>query len=161
MIKVIEYHPHYQDQTVEHILEIENDEFLLNLTINDQPDLISIHQSYQIPGGNFWIALDGDNTIVGSIGIFNLGDRIGDMRKLFVKPGYRGVEIGLSELLLQTSLDWATQNGYKKIYLETTTKFAAAIRFYQKHGFKQVEPEHLPGNFPKIKLAELFFVYEL
>jgi N-acetylglutamate synthase-like GNAT family acetyltransferase len=161
MIKIVEYSGSYQDQTVQHILDIENNEFFLNVNLEDQPDLISIEESYQKPGGNFWIALDDKDGIVGTIALFNLGNNFGDLRKLFVKPHYRGEHVGLSEKLLRVLLDWAILNKYKKIYLETTSKFSAAINFYKKHRFEQINVDDLPENFPKIRLAELFFVFDM
>ena len=134
---------------------------MLNLSVRDQPDLSSIEDNYKKPGGNFWIALDDFNEVIGTIALFNLGQNIGDLRKMFVKKEWRGKRLGVADALLKVLLDWCTENKYSKIYLETTSAFAAAIKFYLKNGFTEVQQNELPNNFPIIKVAEFFFVYDI
>lgn len=161
MIQIIEYTNPSHNKVIEHILKIENDEFHLNLTLNDQPDLASIENSYQKQGDNFWLALNESDEVVGTIALFNLGNHIGDLRKMFVKPEYRGKESGVSKNLLDTLINWAVSHHYQKIFLETNSAFKAAMRFYEKNGFQRVAPSQLPSNFPVIKVAEYFYVKEL
>ena len=44
-----------------------------------------------------------------------------------------------------------------EIYLGTTDKFLAAHRFYEKNGFKRIQPELLPTQFPKMKVDSRFY----
>lgn len=160
-IIIKEFDAAYQDNVVDHIQKIENDEFDYDLTLEDQPDLISIEKSYQLDGGNFWIALDEDDAVIGTIGLYNLGDNIGYLRKMFVRPKYRGRHTGLSKKLLDVLLEWAVANKFERIYLETTAAFIAARKFYLKHGFKPIDREDMPDNIPIVKVAEYFFAYDL
>ena len=85
MIEIKEFGPFYQQQVVEHILDIENNEFNMNLTLDMQPDLIDIHLAYQQQRGNFWIAID-NNVIVGTIGIYNLQESAAELREIKRRP---------------------------------------------------------------------------
>lgn len=46
-IFIQEFIPIYQSQVTDHILDIENNEFNMNLTLDMQPDLADIHAMYQ------------------------------------------------------------------------------------------------------------------
>lgn len=159
-MQIFEFETSLQSEVVQHILEIENEEFNLGLTLYDQPDLTDIAASYQLQGGNFWIALD-KGKVIGTIALFNLGNGYGDLRKMFVKQAFRGTEYGLGKHLLNILIAWAITHRYRKIFLETTTRFAAAVRFYQKNDFVEIPPEQLPANFPVIRVAEKFMVRTL
>lgn len=161
MIRFSEYTDSYQDKVVQHIVEILNDEFHLNLFNEELPDLISIKKNYQEGGGNFWIAINETGEVIGTIGLFNLGNNAADLRRMFVKPAYRGKEKGVSKKLLDLLLIFAKDKGFKKIYLESTSVFKAAARFYSKNGFEKVDRTELPDNFPVVRVAEYFFVREL
>lgn len=160
MSKIVEFTKSYQNEVVKHILDIQNNELRLGLSLEDQPDLLSIEENYQKTGGNFWIAIDHDK-VVGTIGLYNLGQNTGDLRKMFVKPDYRGPELGTSKSLLNILIKWTIDNNFENIFLETNSAFKAAIKFYHKNGFKKVEKRQLPPNFPIMKVAESFFVYEI
>lgn len=71
MITIQEFDPIYQSRVTEHILDIENNEFAMNLTLEMQPDLADIRLMYQKQKGNFWIALE-DGEVIGTTGIFFL-----------------------------------------------------------------------------------------
>lgn len=107
------------------------------------------------------MAIDKQDNVIGTIALFNLGLHTGDLRKMFLKKQYRGSDLGISKKLLETLIEWAIANKYEKIFLETNSTFKAAIKFYLKNGFTQVEKNQLPQNFPVLKVAELFFVREL
>jgi RimJ/RimL family protein N-acetyltransferase len=47
----------------------------------------------------------------------------------------------------------------KAIYLGTVAPFKAAIRFYEKNGFKEVTREALPASFPPMPLDHIFYAY--
>ena len=40
----------------------------IGLSLQEQPDLLDIHRSYQQAGGEFWIALS-DDRVIGTIGL--------------------------------------------------------------------------------------------
>ena len=149
-----------QDAVVALILDIENNEFGLGLELTDQPDLVDVASSYQDAGGQFWVAVDSDE-VVGTIAMFNLTNSNADLRKMFVKECYRGGNPSAAQLLLEESLSWARRSGYGRVYLETSSQFAAAIRFYKRNGFEEIETSALPAGFPVIRVAEHFYAMDL
>lgn len=70
----------YSEQLVELILTIQQKEFNIPVTIQDQPDLIKIESFYQASGGNFWGAfIDGE--LVGSIAIVKFDEKQGQFAR--------------------------------------------------------------------------------
>jgi len=70
---VKEYTNDYQQQVVDLILHIQQLEYNIAITKNDQPDLFEIEEFYQKENGNFWIALY-DNKMVGTISLLDIGN---------------------------------------------------------------------------------------
>ncbi|MFI5203414.1 MAG: GNAT family N-acetyltransferase [Flavobacteriales bacterium] len=161
MIRIQEYDKQYYGQVVQHVIDIQNNEFNLGLTLAHHHDLQDMEQAYEKSGGKFWIAINENDEVIGTIALFNLGNGRGDLRRMFVKSEYRGKGKGISHKLLEILLDWAAQNGYKKIYLETISVFKAAMKFYVNNGFQRIDKSELPSNFPVVHVAEFFFVREL
>jgi GNAT superfamily N-acetyltransferase len=79
------------------------------------------------------------------------------LRKMFVAPSYRGRECGVAQRLLDTLLDWSRARAVRQIYLGTTARFHAAHRFYEKNGFRLVEPTELPASFPVMQVDTRFY----
>lgn len=160
MITINEFEPAYQSAATAHILYIENDEFRMGLTLEQQTDIVDIQKGYQQQHGNFWIALD-DTDVIGTTGIYSLPGDIGELRRMFVKPQYRGNTFNVGQQLLDTSLNWARANGYKKIFLETTDWLAAATKFYLKNNFTVVDKKELPATLPVLRGNGTFMMLEL
>ena len=144
------------DQIVDLILGIQNKEFEIPITINDQPDLLSIESFYQKGAGNFWVARDG-NKVVGTIALIDIGQGLGALRKMFVAKEYRGREKGVAQLLLDVLLSWARENGMREIYLGTIDILYAARRFYLKNGFEEIPKSGLPSSFPIMAVDTKFY----
>ena len=53
---VKEYSNEYQAQVVDLILHIQQQEYNIQITKDDQPDLFTIEEFYQTGNGNFWVA---------------------------------------------------------------------------------------------------------
>ncbi|UZQ52111.1 GNAT family N-acetyltransferase [Clostridium kluyveri] len=120
------------------ILKIQQEEYKLPITADDQPDLANIDTFYWQNNGNFWVAVD-NQVVIGTIAIKNIGNKNATLRKMFVKQEYnRGKDIGVSSNLLLQLLDWAKQENFSRIFLGTTSQFLAAHRFYEKNGFKEM-----------------------
>jgi N-acetylglutamate synthase-like GNAT family acetyltransferase len=96
--------------------------------------------------------------VIGTIGLKDIGGQQTALRKMFVAAPYRGREFGVAAQLLSASLEDAWQRGVRAIYLDTTDKFLAAHRFYEKHGFVEVPMEELPESFPVMKVDSKFYV---
>ena len=71
------------------ILAIQNGEFGIPISADQQPDLRAIPQFYQSGAGGFWVARCGLD-IVGTIGLKDIGNAEGALRKMFVVAAHRG-----------------------------------------------------------------------
>ncbi|MBP2630595.1 MAG: GCN5-related N-acetyltransferase [Firmicutes bacterium] len=158
MIK--EYTEAYKEQIINLILDIQQNEFQIQIKKEDQPDLSDIANFYQSGSGNFWVAVDQD-CVIGTIALIDIGNRQGALRKMFVKSSYRGKIYNVAKVLLQTAIEWAKKHNMQDIYLGTTEKFLAAHRFYEKNQFIQLLKENLPRNFPVMKVDTRFYKLQI
>lgn len=138
------------------ILPIQQQEFGIPITREAQPDLADIQGFYQQGSGNFWVAEAG-GTVVGSIGLRDIGGRQAALRKMFVAPAWRGAHHGVAQGLLDTLLQWAAAQAVAEVYLGTTAQFLAAHRFYEKNGFAEVDRAALPPAFPVMAVDSRFY----
>ena len=159
-ISIQEYSEEYKEAVIDLILDIQQNEFAIPIKIEDQPDLNSIPDFYQIKGGNFWIALC-NQQVVGTISMLDIGNHQGALRKMFVKAAYRGGGYSVATLLLQTLINGAREHGIRDIYLGTTEKFLAAHRFYEKNKFVQIDKMNLTSDFPIMKVDTRFYKYKV
>ena len=150
------YNDLHKNDVAELILNIQNAEFGIPITLELQPDLNAIPEFYQTNNGNFWIAKI-DDQIVGTISLLDIGNRQGALRKMFVRKDYRGKEFGVGQKLLITLLEWSRKRGITEIFLGTTEKFIAAQRFYEKNEFKEIQKQELPKNFPVMEVDIKFY----
>lgn len=155
---VKEYAEEYQLQVVDLILHIQQNEYDIQITKNDQPDLLTVKDYYQTGNGNFWVALYNDK-VVGTISFLDIGNNQVALRKMFVDKKFRGSIFKTASLLLNVAMKWAKEKPVKEIYLGTTPQFLAAHRFYEKNGFRSIEPNDLPNNFPVLQVDKKFYKY--
>lgn len=160
MITVVPFSQKYLDGIVEVILPIQQTEFHIPITLEDQPDLMDIPGFYQRGDGNFWVALS-DGEAVGTISLLDIGNGQGALRKMFVKASFRGHEFGVSRLLLDTLLHWSVSRNLRTIYLGTTASYLAAHRFYEKNGFTETMRSNLPPAFPIMSVDTKFYRLDL
>ena len=154
----------FEDQDTNHIvnliLNIQQNEFQVPITINEQQDLLNIPTFYQQKKGNFWVAKFNDE-VVGTIALIDCGDNIGTIRKMFVKKEFRGKEHGIAQRLLNTLEESARTNTIKSLYLGTLERLEAAIRFYERNGFTLIQKQNLPSVFPLMPVDTHFFEKEI
>jgi N-acetylglutamate synthase-like GNAT family acetyltransferase len=158
MIEIAPFSDDHLHGVVDVILPIQQSEFDIPITLDDQPDLLDIPGFYQKDRGNFWVALHGPE-IVGTIALLDIGNGQGALRKMFVKPAFRGSARGAADMLLCVLLDWCQARHVREIYLGTTAKFLAAHRFYEKNGFTEILKADLPGPFPVMSVDTKFYKY--
>lgn len=80
-MKIETYSGKYDDEILSLILSIQNEEAKIDLALEEQPDLLDIHRSYQQPGDEFWIALS-DGRVVGTIGLMLKENYCAVMKKI-------------------------------------------------------------------------------
>ena len=146
----------YEQQVIDLIVNIQQNEFGVPITIEDQPDLKDVKNFYCKGNGNFWIATVNEK-LVGTVALIDTGNRQAALRKMFVHKDYRGKESGTGQLLLDYVINWCKQKGIDQIYLGTFDKLKAAQKFYSKNGFVEVEKNLLPASFPVMPVDNMFF----
>nr|WP_294943944.1 GNAT family N-acetyltransferase [uncultured Mucilaginibacter sp.] len=146
----------YCEEIINIILPIQQIEFNVPVTLEGQPDLLDIETNYHQTGGNFWGAFH-NGELVGTIGIIAIGNNAGALRKMFVRKEYRGKELGIAQLLLDTLIAYCEQNQINAIYLGTVDMLKAAHRFYEKNGFTQLVKTALPQSFPLMGADTIFY----
>jgi ribosomal protein S18 acetylase RimI-like enzyme len=85
-----------------------------------------------------FFVLRADDTAAGCGGIQLFGTDYGELKRMYVRPGFRG--LGYGQLLLDHLADYARTRGVGVLRLETGLHQAAAIRLYERAGFQRVPP---------------------
>jgi ribosomal protein S18 acetylase RimI-like enzyme len=101
--------------------------------------------TYSPPSGRLLLALNGSEA-AGCVGIRGLAPDTCEMKRLYVRPAYRGQSLG--KRLAEAALEQARTIGYSAMYLDTLPEMDAAIRLYQTLGFQRTEPYYanpIPG----------------
>ncbi len=156
MIKIEIYTEKYKTDIAALILNIQNNEFNVPLTIADQPDLLDIENFYFKKNGNFWVAVE-DEKLIGTIALIDFDNGQAALRKMFVDAAYRGREKAVGQLLMNKLIDWCRQKKINEIYLGTVEQLHAAKKFYVKNGFVKIDKSELPENFPLMQVDTEFF----
>jgi N-acetylglutamate synthase-like GNAT family acetyltransferase len=146
----------YSKQIVDLILPIQQIEFNVPVTMEDQPDLLAIEKHYHHTGGNFWGALQ-ENKLLGTIALISIGHRTGAIRKMFVKQEYRGKEYGIAKQLLEELILYCNKNEINELYLGTVDILKAAHRFYERNGFSRIKIEEIPAYFPRMTADNVYY----
>jgi len=158
-IQIDEFSPKYQEDILDLIVNIQQKEFKIAITAEDQPDLCNIKDFFQKGKGNFWVAVFNEK-VVGTISLRDIGNDQVALRKMFVNKEFRGERYQVALKLLDTLLTWAKLKKIKEVYLGTTSKFLAAHRFYEKNGFCEIAAASLPSAFPIMKVDTKFYKFE-
>ncbi len=159
-IEICPYEPQYDGGVVALVLSIQQTEFKIPISLEAQPDLLNISGFYQLGSGNFWVALSGKE-IVGTIGLLDMGNKQGALRKMFVKSSFRGTEYRVGRRLLDTLFHWSRSRGITEIYLGTAEKFVAGHRFYERNCFREIPRSQLPSSFPVMSVDTKFYYISL
>ncbi len=141
ILQIETYSGKYSDEIISLILDIQNNESKINLSLQEQPDLLDISRSYQQNGCEFWIALS-DGKVIGTIGLMLKERHCAIMKKFFVKREFRSQKVGLA--LYNKLLKFAENAGIKYIILDTPAVSHTSHRFYEKAGFRKIDASKLP-----------------
>ena len=94
--------------------------------------------AYAPPEGRLLLAYSGGQA-AGCIALRPLDDGICEMKRLFVRPGYRGQGVG--RVLVDAIISEARNIGYKSMRLDTVaTSMQDAIAIYRRRGFREIPP---------------------
>jgi len=98
-------------------------------------ELRDLNKKYGLPRGRIYIAYV-DGQAAGCIALRQMSETECEMKRLFVRPQFRGQKIAtaLAELLVKD----AKELGYKFMLLDTSPQLSAAIAMYEKMGFYKI-----------------------
>lgn len=99
----------------------------------------ALYELFQKQGAVYFIATL-DNEVVGGGGIYpteGLPADTCELVKMYLLPQARGT--GLGRTLIEKSLDFAREAGYKNVYLETMPELKQALKVYAKFGFEYLK----------------------
>jgi N-acetylglutamate synthase-like GNAT family acetyltransferase len=159
-IRIAPFEERYKEGLTALVLDIQRGEFGLDASEAGQPDLVDPAGFFRGSGGEIWVALAGaepDEAVVGAVALLDFGGRRGALRKMFVRADMRGAPHRIAERLLDALLAWAGARGFAEIYLDTLDAFAAARRFYARHGFEELAKAEMPADFPAMNWDGHFF----
>lgn len=105
---------------------------------NFDRELANLPGDYAPPHGRLLVATE-DNQLAGCIALRKLAPGVCEMKRLFLRPAYRGN--GRGRVLVQAIIDEARNLGYTTMRLDTLPgRMDKAIALYQSIGFVEIEP---------------------
>ena len=104
-------------------------------TLDSEEELSSLPGQYAPPEGRLLIAAYGDDP-AGCIALRKLENRICEMKRLYVKPQFRGAGIGRA--LAEAIIEEAKEIGYHRMRLDTVPPMESARSLYTSLGFKKI-----------------------
>ena len=143
-MQIIKFESKYRDDLIFMILEAKN---ALGRVPGLNEDLLDIQKNYFDKGNMFWIALDDNNRVIGSIG-YNSTQNSDDvvLHRLFVKANLK--HQGIGTILLKTAEDHLRAIGKKTVIVHLGNKedFYESWQFYPKHGYVEYAPSYMKKN---------------
>ena len=107
-----------------------------------------LYELFQQSGSVYFVAVL-DNVVVGGAGIYpsnGLPTGICELVKMYLSPSARG--IGAGKKLIAKCVEFARENNYHSIYLETMPELKKAVSVYEKLGFQYLDgPMGNTGHF--------------
>ena len=101
-------------------------------------ELRTLPGMYAPPRGRLLLAIEGEGP-AGCVGLHEWDAQIAEMKRLYVRPAFRGR--GLGRILTDAALADARALGYRSIRLDTIpTLMQPAIALYRELGFREIPP---------------------
>lgn len=116
-------------------------------------ELGDLARVYRPPRGCFLLASQ-DGVAVGSVGLVVHADGRGELKRMYVRPGARG--IGAGDALVAGAVQAACELELHSIWLETGREIMeTAIGLYRRHGFVERATETPSFDDPRLLTMEL------
>lgn len=133
MFKIVEYKEEYEKKAKELMIDISVNEY--GFKEYKQGFLQSDYNKFQRSEGNFWIVLDENKNVIGTMAMEKRANT-GYLSGVYLHSEYRG--IGIAQRLLDIAIEYSKKNNIERIILDTHEKFSRAIKFYEKNNFIRI-----------------------
>ncbi len=114
-------------------------------------ELAALPGKYAPPRGSLLLAREGE-WIAGCGALRELEEDVCEMKRLFVRPAFRGRGVG--KLLAQELVEEARRMGYATMRLDTLASMRAALTLYDALGFRRI-PAYYANPLPEVVYLEL------
>ena len=100
-------------------------------------DVADVEQ-YYMRNGCFWCLFDNE-VLIGTVAvrIIDIDNKVVELKRMFILPECQGK--GYGRLLLEYAIDYAREQQYNKICLDTRKQFSVAQHLYRSSGFKETD----------------------
>lgn len=97
------------------------------------------HSFYNDIGSSFdvFYCLTDEEKVIGSVALKKIDDDTAELKAMYLDSDHRGK--GLGRRLMEKILEEAEIRGYRSIVLDSMSQYKAALKLYEKTGFKQTE----------------------
>ena len=100
-------------------------------------ELAQLPGDYASPRGRLYLARDGQRS-AGCVALRAQGERDGELKRLYVRPAFRGA--GMGRALAMRAIGAARAIGYRRLLLDTLPAMDAAQQLYAALGFREIAP---------------------
>jgi putative acetyltransferase len=127
--------------------------FGMSLCFQDfEREVAELPGKYVPPDGRLYLAYF-DDALAGCIAMRKLEDGVCEMKRLFVRDGFRGARIGVQ--LIERLIDEARLENYERMRLDTfPPKMGKAVSLYESHGFRPI-PAYYENPYEDVLFMEL------
>ena len=125
-------------------LDIEHE---VNFTMNNL-------DKFAEPDGRL-LLVEVDGEIAGTISLRKIREDAGEIKRMYVKPKFRGKKLG--NLMIEKVISISEENGFSKLYLDTAIFMSSAVSLYKKYGFEETTP-YTESVLPKGLLNSMIFM---
>lgn len=135
-IEIISYKPEYANDFKELNLAWLKKYFWVE---THDEEVLGKPQKYILdPGGNIFFIKDEDK-IIGTVALMKMEDGVFELTKMAVTPKYQGQQLG--QKLMEHTIQYARDQGWKKLIIYSNRKLENAIYIYKKYGFVEIPIE--------------------
>ena len=141
-MKIIPFEEKYRDDMIFMVLSAKD---ALGRVPGLNADLLDVRKNYIDKGDMFWLAVDDNDRVIGSVGYSSdEGTTSVTLHRLYIKPSLKRQGIGTA--LLKTAEEYIRRAGKTEIYVNLGSpreQWFESYHFYPKHGFVEVSERRM------------------